>query len=52
MSLTYYSRLRNSYDRAGYKSPDDIEYETDRASKYQEYLEERTNYYAEIKRGK
>ena len=45
MSLTYYNRIRNSYDRAGYDSPDDREYEIDRWSERHEYLEERANYY-------
>lgn len=52
MSLTYYNRIRNNYDRAGYDSPDDREYEIDRWSERHEYLEERANYYAEIRRGK
>lgn len=52
MSLTYYNRIRNSYDRTGYDSPDDKEYEIDRWSERHEYLEEKANYYAEIRRGK
>lgn len=50
--MTYYDRLRNSYDRAGYDSPEDREYETDIWSERHEMLEEKALYDSERRRGK
>ena len=50
--MTYYDRLRNRYDRAGYKSPEDKEYEMDRFFEHQECLREKALYEQEIRRGK
>ena len=50
--MTYYDRLRNSYDRAGYDSPEDMEYEIDRWSEREELLSEKAMYDSERRRGK
>ena len=50
--MTYYDRIRNSYDRSGYDSPEDREYEIDRRSERQELLREKALYEQEIRRGK
>ena len=50
--MTYYDRIRNSYDRSGYDSPEDREYEIDRRSERQELLSEKALYDSEIRRGK
>ena len=50
--MTYYDRIRNSYDRSGYDSPEDREYEIDRMSERQELLSEKALYDSEIRRGK
>ena len=50
--MTYDDRLRNSYDRSGYDSPEDREYEIDRRSERQELLREKALYEQEIRRGK
>ena len=50
--MTYYDRLRNSYDRSGYDSPEDREYEIDSRSERQELLKEKALYEQEIRRGK
>lgn len=52
MSITYYDRLKNKYDRQGYKSPEDKEYEMDRFFEYQEFLREKALYEQEIRKGK
>ena len=50
--MTYYDRLRNSYDRAGYDSPEDREYEIERWSERQELIREKALYDSERRRGK
>ena len=50
--MTYYDRLKNKYDRAVYKSPEDKEYEMDRFFEYQEFLREKALYDSERRRGK
>ena len=52
MNMTYYDRLRNRNDRAGYDSTEDMEYEIDRMSERQELLSEKALYDSEIRRGK
>ena len=52
MSITYYERLKNKYDRQVYKSPEDKEYEMDRFLDHQEFLREKALYEQEIRRGK
>lgn len=52
MSITYYERLKNKYDRQLYKSPEDKEYEMDRFLDHQEFLREKALYEQEIRRGK
>ena len=50
--MTYYDRLRNSYDRSGYDSPEDMEYEIERRSERQELLRDKDLYDSERRRGK
>ena len=50
--MTYYYRLRNSYDRGGYDSSEDMEYEIERMSERQEFLREKALYEQEIRSGK
>lgn len=50
--MTYYDRIRNSYDRHAYDSPEDREYERDRWSERHEMLEEKALYDSERRRGK
>ena len=50
--MTYYDRLRNSYDRSGYDSPEDREYEIERRAERQALLREKALYEQEIRRGK
>ena len=50
--MTYYDRIRNSYDRSGYDSPEDREDEIDRRSERQELLIEKALYDSERRRGK
>ena len=50
--MTYYDRIRNSYDRHAYDSPEDREYEIERRSERQELLREKTLYDSERRRVK
>lgn len=50
--MTYYDRIRNSYDRAGYDSTEDREYEIEKMSEREELLREKALYDSERRRGK
>lgn len=50
--MTYYDRIRNSYDRQYYQTLEDREYEIDRRSERQELLREKALYDSERRRGK
>lgn len=52
MSITYYDRLKNKYDREVYKSPEEKEYEMYRFLEHQEFLREKALYEQEIRRVK
>lgn len=52
MSITYYDRLKNKYDREVYKSSEEKEYEMDRFLDHQEFLREKALYEQEIRRCK
>ena len=52
VNMTYYDRLRNSYDRQYYQTLEDREYEIEKMSERQELLREKALYDSERRRGK
>lgn len=50
--MTYYDRLRNSYDRQYYQTLEDREYEIESRSERQEFLRDKALYDSERRRGK
>ena len=52
MNMTYYDRLRNSYDRQYYQTLENREYEIEKMSERQELLREKALYDSERRRGK
>ena len=50
--MTYYDRLRNSYDRQYYQTLEDREYEIEKMSERQELLREKALYDSERRSGK